>query len=91
MFKLSLYTSERDQQRALARLEHQSVPLVLADVREFDEGFLADYPLIARHLAERYRDAGTIDVDEEPRVRVFVDAHRQPVRLDARLGLPCFQ
>jgi hypothetical protein len=35
MFKLSLYTSERDQERALARLEQQSVPLVLADIREF--------------------------------------------------------
>ena len=91
MFKLSLYTSERDQQRALARLEQQSVPMVLADAREFDGGFLSDYPLVARHLAERYREAGTIDVDEEPRLRVFVDAHRKPSRLDARFGLPCFQ
>jgi hypothetical protein len=91
MFKLSLYTSERDQQRALARLERQSVPIVLADARDFDGGFLSDYPLVAGYLAGRYRDAGTIDVDEEPRLRVFVDAHRQPARLDARLGLPCFQ
>ena len=91
MFKLSLYTSERDQERALARLEQQSVPLVLADIREFEGGFLSDYPLIARHLAEHYREAGTIDVDEEPRLRVFVDARRTPSRLDARFGLPCFQ
>ena len=91
MFKLSLYTSERDQERALARLEQQSVPLVLADIRDFEGGFLSDYPLIARHLAERYREAGTIDVDEEPRLRVFVDARRTPSRLDARFGLPCFQ
>ncbi len=91
MFKLSLYTSEHDQQRALARLEQQSVPLVLADIREFEGGFLSDYPLIARHFAERYREAGTIDVDEEPRLRVFVDARRTPLRLDARFGLPCFQ
>lgn len=91
MFKLSLYTSEQDQQRALGRLEQQSVPMVLADAREFDGGFLSDYPLIARHLAERYREAGTIDVDEEPRLRIFVDAHRDPVRRDERFGLPCFQ
>jgi len=91
MFKLSLYTSERDQQQALARLEQQSVPLVLADVREFEGGFLSDYPLVARHLEQHYRDAGTIDVDEEPRLRVFVDARRAPVRLDSRFGLPCFQ
>jgi hypothetical protein len=91
MFKLSLYTSERDQQRALARLGQQSVPIVLADARDFDGGFLSDYPLVAGYLAERYRAAGTIDVDEEPRLRVFVDARRQPARRDARLGLPCFQ
>ena len=47
MFKLSLYTSERDQRRALAKLEQQSVPIVLADDREFGEGFLDDYPLFA--------------------------------------------
>jgi hypothetical protein len=91
MFKLSLYTSERDQQRALAHLEQQSVPLVLADVREFEGGFLSDYPLVARHLEQHYREAGTIDVDEEPRLRVFADARRAPVRLDPRFGLPCFQ
>jgi hypothetical protein len=91
MFKLSLYTSERDQQRALARLEQQSVPMVLSDAREFDGGFLSDYPLIARHLTERYREAGTIEVDEEPRLRVFVAAHLEPVRRDVRFGLPCFQ
>src|SRR5688572_18187446 len=91
MFKLSLYTSEQDQKRALARLERQSVPMVLADVREIDGGFLSDYPLVAGHLAERYREAGTIDVDEEPRLRIFVDARREPVRRDARFALPCFQ
>lgn len=91
MFKLSLYTSERDQQKALARLQQQSVPLVLADVREFEGGFLADYPLVARYLEQHYRDAGTIDVDEEPRLRIFVDARRASVRLDPRFGLPCFQ
>ena len=53
MFKLSLYTSERDQQRALAKLEQQSVPIVLADDREFGEGFLEDYPLLAQHLDDR--------------------------------------
>ena len=91
MFKLSLYTSEQDQRRALARLEQQSVPIVLADAREFDGGFLSDYPLIAGHIAERYREAGRIDVDEEPRLRVFVDVHREPVRRDPRFGLPCFR
>ena len=53
MFKLSLYTSEHDQRRALAQLEQQSVPIVLADDREFGEGFLDDYPLFARTPRDR--------------------------------------
>jgi hypothetical protein len=91
LFKLSLYTSERDQQRAVARLEQQQVPVVLADSREFEGGFLADYPLVARYLSERYREAGTIEVDEEPRIRVFVDTRRQATGRDHRFGLPCFR
>ena len=91
MFKLSLYTSERDQRRALERLTHQSVPVVLADPREFEDGFVSDYPLLARHIGNAYREAGTIVVDGEPRFLVFVDAHRQPARMDSHLGLPCFR
>lgn len=91
MFKLSLYTSERDQRRALERLTHQSVPVVLADAQDFDEGFASDYPLLAQHLDDQYREVGTIAVDDEPRFLVFVDANRQPRGLDPHLGLPCFQ
>lgn len=91
MFKLSLYTSDRDQRRALERLADQSVPIVLADAREFEDGFVSDYPLIARHLAEQYRQAGTIVVDGEPRVLVFAEARRESRRMDSHLGLPCFR
>jgi hypothetical protein len=91
MFKLSLYTSERDERRALARLEGQSVPIILADAREFREGFLEDYPLLAAHLEKDYRNAGTIEVDDEPGFVVFVEKNRMPVREDDELGLPCFR
>lgn len=88
---LSFYTSEGDQRRALTRLERQSVPIVLADAEDFEEGFASDYPLLAQHLAGAYRETGTIAVDDEPRFRVFVDAHRQPTGVDPHLGLPCFR
>jgi hypothetical protein len=91
MFKLSLYTSERDQRRAVARLEHQSVPIVLADDRELGDGFLEDYPLLAQHLATNYKDAGSIAIEGEPGYAVFVENRREPVRMDAELGLPCFR
>ena len=88
---LSFYTSDEDQRRTLAHLKRQSVPVILADAREFEEGFASDYPLLAQHLADEYRKAGTIVVDEEPRFHVFVEAKRQPSGVDAYLGLPCFR
>ncbi len=91
MFKLSLYTSERDEQRALARLRSQSVPIILADARDYGEGFLEDYPLLAGHVEKDYRNAGTIDVDDEPGFVVFVEKDRIPVREDDELRLPCFR
>lgn len=90
MFKLSLYTSDAFQRRALARLHTESVPIIIADAAEFEE-FEELYPLVARYLAERYRDAGTITVDDMPRVRVFVTTDRAPARVDPELGLPCFR
>ena len=88
---LSFYKSEADQRRTLARLEQQSVPIIIADAREFEEGFVDDYPLLAQHLAEHYREAGTIAVEEEPRFLVFVEANRPSSGMDPYFGLPCFQ
>lgn len=90
-FSLSLYTSEADQQRALARLQQQSVPIVVADARNFEEGFTSDYPLLARYVAKKYREAGSIIIDHEPRFRVFVASDREALRMDPHLGLPCFR
>lgn len=89
LFKLSLYTSIADQRRALDRLRTQSVPIVIADAGEY--GYFDDlYPFIAEHLMQRYRDAGSIDVEGRPRFRVLVAADREPTRADPVLGLPCF-
>jgi len=87
---LGFYTSDEDQRRALERLAGQSVPIVLAEANEFEEGFVSDYPLLARHLFDHYRDAGTIELDGEARLRVFVDSSRPLTGIDPLLGLPCF-
>ncbi|OFW04204.1 MAG: hypothetical protein A3I61_09465 [Acidobacteria bacterium RIFCSPLOWO2_02_FULL_68_18] len=89
LFKLSLYRSEAFQRRALERLSHESVPVVIAEIEELGL-FGEQYPLVSRYLGERYRDAGTITVDDEPRFRVLVAVDREPTRIDARFGLPCF-
>jgi hypothetical protein len=87
----AFYTSDADQRRALARLEQQPVPLVLAHSERFTEEFSDDYPLLARYVAERYVEAGSIVVEKKPRFRVFVDRARQTRRMDPQLGLPCFR
>jgi len=83
---MGLYTSPADQQRAIARLREQSVPIVLAEASRFQSEFIWTYPLLARYIADRYRQAGTID----DRFLVFVDAKRTPRRADPYSGLPCF-
>ena len=88
---LSFYTSERDQQRAVGYWQKQSVPIVLADNDEYEEGFVTDYPRLHDYLTEHYREAGSIAVDNERRFRVFVETARRPVRTDPHLGLPCFR
>lgn len=83
---MGLYTSEDDQRRALAKLAGQSVPIVLADASRYQSEFIWTYPLLARHIGEHYRQAGTID----ERFLVFVEANRPPRRVDPYSGLPCF-
>jgi hypothetical protein len=87
---LGFYSSLADQRRALARLASQSVPIVLANARHFEADFVYTYPLLWRHVADHYRKAGTIEAGDL-RLLVFVEANRQPRRMDPHLGLPCFQ
>jgi hypothetical protein len=87
---LGRYASDAEQRRAMARLASQSVPIILADAARFEAEFVRPYPLLAKHLAEHYREAGTI-VAGGSRLLVLVDTARQPVRTDPHLGLPCFQ
>jgi hypothetical protein len=86
---LSFYTSEASQRRAVARLASQSVPIILVNANRMDEDFVQAYPLIARYVADHYREAGMIDAGMK--FRVYVEADREPRRMDPHLGLPCFQ
>jgi hypothetical protein len=74
MFKLSLYTSEDYQRRALARLKREPVPVVIAEAAEFGE-FEALYPQIAAHVRSNYQEAGSIGMSDDRRLRIFVASH----------------
>ena len=69
----------------------QSVRIVLADAREFGEGFADDYPPRAQRLAEQYCDAGTVVVEGARRFLGFVETNGPSSGADASLGLPCFR
>jgi hypothetical protein len=71
MFKLSLYTSEADQRRAVAHLQREPPPVVIAEAAEYGE-FEALYPHVAAYVSENYREADPMQVSEGRQLRVFV-------------------
>jgi hypothetical protein len=87
---LALYGSEEEQRTTLARWQRQSVPVIVA-TDEFEQEFVTDYPLLAKHVAERYHEAGAIPVGEDERFRVFVENDRPSRGIDPRFDLPCFR
>jgi hypothetical protein len=89
LFSHGFFLDEAYQRLAVERLARQSVPIAFVDT-DLDT-FRSDYPLVAEHLARRYRDVGRIDNAGHPYVHVFVDAARRPDRLDPVFGLPCFR
>jgi hypothetical protein len=89
-FGLGFLRSEADQRLALERLGQQSVPVAVTAI-DYDGEIVRHYPLIAHHIAERYREVGVIQSYGEPYVRVFVESARQPRGADPVTGFPCFR
>ena len=90
-FGLTFYETEPQQHEAVARLERQSVPVVIGAYEDFEGEFADDYRVVHRYVTAHYQDAGVIPVDGHPRFRVLVATDREPLRVDPVLGLPCFR
>jgi hypothetical protein len=90
-FGLTFYENEVHQRQAVARMQRQSVPVVIGAFDEFKGEFVDDYRYVYEYVAAHYRDAGVIEVDGRPRFRVLVSTSREPSGVDPRLGLPCFK
>ena len=82
--------SEDNQRLALERLARQSAPVMVTHP-DYHGEFEVNYRLVARYVAEHYREVGLIEYDGRPLFRVYVETARQPVRTDPVLGYPCFQ
>jgi hypothetical protein len=89
-FSLGFLRSEADQRLALERLARQSVPVAITEF-EYDQEIAANYPLVARYISSRYREAGILRAGGQPYLRVFVDIMRTPRGTDPVSGLPCFR
>jgi hypothetical protein len=83
------YTSAADQDQMMARLDRQSVPLVIMG-DEWADVLRADMPRLAAFIDTRYRSLAFIDVPETRGVEVFVDKLRPSARVDPETGWPCF-
>jgi hypothetical protein len=90
-FGLAFYESEAQQREAVARLQQQSVPVVIGSYEDFEGEFVGDYRHVYRYVSERYDEAGVLHADGRPLYRVFVARDREPRRIHPELGLPCFK
>ena len=82
-------TASEDQQRFLARLRAQSVPIVLAKTREYGE-IQNQFPLLHDHLIAHYQDAGALTLERDVQYRVLIDPRVPPTGTYEPLSLPCF-
>lgn len=89
-FGFSLYRSDAVQRALLNRLQRQSVPIVLGSATQYDE-FVEDYPIVARHVTDHYREVEPMVIEGQPRFRVFADRNLAPTGTHAPTGLPCFR
>jgi hypothetical protein len=89
-FVSGVFKTDADQRRVLARLQHQSVPVVVTDPANKDE-LLSDYPLVAGYIESHYHQVGAIMSGGSPVMNVWVENTRRPVRTDPVLGFPCFR
>jgi hypothetical protein len=80
-----------DQQRAVARLRRESVPIAIVPLAYYGE-FRADFPILDNYLRTAYRVAAESSMsDSENSYRIYV-RHDAPARgASARFGLPCFR
>lgn len=89
-FMQGFYTSRREQERTLARLQRESVPFVLL-VRDVQPVFEHDFPLLNAYIARSYTQLLDVPIPEMDGVRLLVDRQRRPTGTYAGTNWPCFR
>jgi hypothetical protein len=84
------FRTDDAQRLTVARLERQSVPLILFEAdREF-ENFRKSFPIVMAYVNERYHLAGTHLFDGRFGTTLYVRNDRTPTGTYAPLGWPCY-
>lgn len=85
------WSRPKDQRRTIARLQAQSVPVVVLDMRSY-AGFQDQYRALNAYLQTTYVPVADSSLgDSEGAYRVLVRKGLSPDRIDGVWGLPCFR
>ena len=88
-YRPAFYASEMDQRKAIARMQSQSVPLVIVSLEE-EAGFRGALPLVAAYVDAHYEPLAQIPVPDTRGLQIYVERGRAAASLDAATGWPCF-
>ena len=85
------YSDDVDERLTLERLRHVRVPIVVTPVRSvYDAEYRPQFDLIDAYLTANFVDAGDVDLEDDPQLRVLFRRDLEPSGTYAPLGLPCF-
>ena len=88
-YRPAFYASEKDQRKAIARMQSQSVPLVIVSLEE-EAGFRGALPLVAAYVDTHYEPLAQIPVPDTRGLQLYVEKGRRSSGLDEATGWPCF-
>jgi hypothetical protein len=88
-FRPNFYDTPADQQKAIARMQSQSVPFVIIALEE-ESGFRGALPLVAAYVDGHYDPLTHIIVPGTRGLQILVERNRRAPGLDAATGWPCF-
>jgi hypothetical protein len=87
-YRPAFYATEKDQRKAIARMQAQSVPFVIVSLEE-EAGFRGALPLVAAYVDAHYQPLARIAVPDTRGLQIYVEKGRRAAGLDAATGWPC--
>jgi hypothetical protein len=88
-YRPAFYASEKDQRKAIARMQSQSVPFVIVALEE-ETGVRAALPVVAAYVDAHYEPLARIPVRDTRGLQIYVERGRRAASVDAATGWPCF-